>query len=520
MQKSKTSRFLKWLHKYLSLILLTYCVWMALSGITLNHPQLIQKFSLPNQAMPANYQYQSWNRMSWRDAVFSNIEDNILYVGGKEGVWQSLDQGKSFTLLSKGFPTSAYEKDTYSLLLAHHDGQETLFAGTRSGLFYQQNDSWHPVTHPSLSKKRVLDLLQVDQHILAFTDSSAFKAECDGKPPTFTTLELPRKPDQATNLPLFRWLRKVHDGSILGLPGRLLVDFVGLLLFILSLSGIVIWYVIRCKKRRQKTLFAGRFFALNFRWHVRLGIFAALFIAITALSGAFAHPPLLLAIVRLTTPACLMPQGSSGNPWHEQIQRAAYLESKKRLIIASKQGLFSGPIDGSRDFIRLPDTVPVHGMGVLAFESINGDKLLIGSFSGLYLWDTSNQIVMELKAKARGNSPDWGRSIMVSGIAIYKDEPLLAIDYESGLKPLQHRSQLFPAMPDILREHARISLWHALFELHNGRIFEQYIGPFYWLITPIGGIFLCTIILSGSLIWLKRQKKKSNREPSIKGFSL
>ena len=508
MTKSRTFRTLKWLHKYLALVTLIYCLWMGFSGIALNHPQIIKKFSLTNQIMPANYQYFKWNRMSWRDATFSHYHHNTLYVGGKEGVWKSLNQGKSFTLLKDGFPTAAYEKDTFCILLARHDNKETLFAGTRSGLFYLANKHWQRITHPVLDAQPVLDLIQVDRKILAFTDSAAFTADSNDNPPIFTELALPRKLSRTSRMPLFRWLRKVHDGSIFGFKGRLFVDLIGCILIFLSLSGMIVWYVIFNKKRGRKPILTGKIFALNYRWHLRLGIISAIFIAITALSGAFAHPPLLLTIARLQTPASLQPQSNAINPWSEQIQRAAYLKSRKRLIIATRQGLFSGPIDGSREFIRLPDTLPIHGMGALVFESLNDSKLLIGSFSGLYLWDTSDRIVMELKAKPKVGSPDWGRPIMTSGVLVDNGEPVVAIDYESGLKPLKTRLQIAPTMPGILRSQSQISLWHALFELHNGRIFEEYIGPFYWLITPTGGILFCLILGSGGLLWIRRKSHK------------
>ncbi len=511
MPESRTFCSLKWLHKHLSLIAMVYFLWMGLSGIALNHPQLLRNFSFANRMMPANYQYQSWNRMSWRNSAFSRYHDNLFYVGGKEGVWRSPDQGKSFTPLTAGFPQSAYDKDTFCLLLADYNGREILFAGTRAGLFYLQDEKWRPVENPTLDNKPVIDLLQVDQQILAFTDSAAFKARIDNHAPVFTALPLPRADGSAEQTPLYRWLRKVHDGSIFGLPGRLLVDGVGGLIIFLSLSGLLVWHVIYRKKRHKKSRLSGSIFAVNYRWHLRLGIFGALFIAITALSGAFAHPPLLLTIARLQVPSSLMPRNISANPWAEQIQRAAYLKSRNRLIIATKQGLFSGPIDGTRDFLRLPDTVPIHGMGALVFESVGPDKLLIGSFSGLYLWDTNKRFVIQLKAKVPTGTPDWGRPIMATGVAVYKGVPILAVDYESGLKPLRQHTELWPAMPGQLRKEGRISLWHALFELHNGRIFEEYIGPFYWLITPAGGLGLTLIILSGCLLWLRRKISRSRQ---------
>ena len=507
MRKTRTTRILQWLHKYFGLFGLIFCAGMALSGILLNHPQLLKKYSLPNRIMPANYQYSKWNRMSWRDAVFSARQNNILYVGGKEGVWQSLDQGKSFKPLTTGFPTNVYERDTFSLLLATNRKQEILYAATRSGLFYRQDESWQQIDHPMLKNKTVVDLLQIDNRILAFTDSAAYQAVFDNGPPVFSPLALPRNRNETPTVPFFRWLLKIHDGSIFGLPGRLFVDFLGLTLFFLCLSGTLIWYVPWRKRRRRPTIFAGKIFAFNFRWHLKLGIVSALFIAIIALSGAFVRPPLLIAIIRLTVPAVLMPGADPDNPWAGQIQRAAYLKGKKQLIIASKQGLFRGPDDGTATFTKIPEMLPIHGMGAMVFEALDDHKLLIGSFSGLYLWDTNGKMIMQLKSKATKGNPDWGKPIMVTGAAIYQGRPLLVADYNAGLKPLRRHLQLSPAMPDEIRSQSRISLWNALFELHNGRIFEQFIGPLYWLIIPLGGISLIIIIISGTLNWFRRRRR-------------
>ena len=506
MRKTRSTRIFQWLHKYSALLAIIFCAWMALSGILLNHPQLLKKYSLPNQVMPANYHYRNWNRMSWRESVFSTRHDNILYVGGKEGVWQSLDLGKSFKPLTSGFPKAVYERDTYSLLLAANQAQETLYAGTRSGLFYWQKEGWHRVDHDVLKDKAVLDLIQIDNLVLAFTDSAAYQAVIKNQTPEFVPLNLPRDRNRAPTVPLFRWLLKIHDGSIGGLPGRLFVDLLGLILFFLCFSGALIWYVLWRKRRRRSTLFSGKIFAFNFRWHLKLGLVSALFLTIIALSGALVRPPLLIAIVRLTVPAHLMPGLDPDNPWAGQIQRAAYLKGKKELIIASKQGLYRGSLDGGTPFTRIPEALPIHGMGAMVFEALDDHNLLIGSFSGLYIWATKQNMIMQLKSKATRNNPDWGKPIMVAGAAVYQGQALLVADYNDGLKPLRRRLKLHPAMPDKIRSQSRISLWNALFELHNGRIFEQFIGPLYWLIIPVGGISLIIIIFTGILNRLRRRR--------------
>lgn len=505
MKNSGFSKFLQRLHKISSLLIVLYALWMAASGIFLNHPQVIKNLSFSNRIMPDNYQYRNWNRMSWRCAQFSTIDDNVLYVGGKQGVWRSFDQGQNFSPLTAGFPSASYEMDTFSLLLANDGKKETLLAGTRSGLCFFGEEKWQKVEHPVLGKTKVVDLIQVDDLIFAFTDSLAFTADISQKDFSFRPFDLPRHDSSAKAMPLFRWLRTVHDGSILGLPGRLLADFIGLIIIFLSLSGLIIWYTRKQKRRRQKTVFAGSLFSFNYRWHLKLGIVSALLVLILVFSGAFSFPPLLVTIVRLVTPACLIADKDSENPWREQIQRAAYLKSHRRLIIATRNGFFSGPLDHSREFLQLPETVPVHGMGVQVLTNVGDNKLLIGSFSGLYLWDTENQMIMELKVRNKVGIPDWGREIMVTGVAVFADEPILVADYESGVQSLRQHGKIYPRMPEIIASESRISLWHALFELHNGRIFEQYIGPLYWLITPLGAGVFFIIVVSGVLFWLGRR---------------
>ena len=52
-----------------------------------------------------------------------------------------------------------------------------------------------------------------------------------------------------------------------------------------------------------------------------------------------------------------------------------------------------------------------------------------------------------------------------------------------------------------------MSLWHYLFELHNGKLFRQWLGSFTWLLIPIGGGLLLLVLLSGTFDWLWHKQK-------------
>ncbi len=165
--------------------------------------------------------------MNWRDAVFSANHDNILYVGGKEGVWKSLNQGKSFQPLNAGFPSAVYERDTLSLLLAINQEQETLYTGTKSSLFYQLNESWQRVDHPALRDQAVVDHLH---------------------------FAMPDEIRSQSRISLWNTLFELHNGRIfeqfIGPSYWLIIPLGGILLLIITLSGTINWL----RRHRRKAL--------------------------------------------------------------------------------------------------------------------------------------------------------------------------------------------------------------------------------------------------------------------------
>jgi hypothetical protein len=128
-------RLSKPIHKYLVLVGLLYFFVMAVSGILLNHPSLIRAISIGPDWLPSSYRIANWNRMAMREAVFDSNDSSIHYICGKTGVWASRDGGRSYTHLDKGFPASAYDRDTNCILSTKIKDAEYLLAGTRNGIY-------------------------------------------------------------------------------------------------------------------------------------------------------------------------------------------------------------------------------------------------------------------------------------------------------------------------------------------------------------------------------------------------
>ncbi|MEA1922902.1 MAG: PepSY-associated TM helix domain-containing protein [Pseudomonadota bacterium] len=511
--------FSRFIHKYLGLIALVYFLGMGVSGILLNHPTLLQGFSLPLGWMPDSYQFRNWNRWSLRDAAFSKQQPEKIYVAGKDGVWMSRNAGRNFTPMSSGLPASAYLRDTNCLLLVENHNPIRLYAGTRNGLYYCSPDlaRWQAVQNPELQKTEIIDLLKTDQEIFVFTKTDCFVAPLSEQSPVFGARELKTPPGFKPRAPFFRFMLKLHDGSLFGLTGRMVADIVGLILIFLSLSAFYLWYVPwRRRQTRGYRRNRPRYYKFFYRYHLKLGIYASFFLILIALTGMFLRPPLLIAIVRIQTPKLLQPANPTAKNQLGRIHQAAWLKSNNKLYLTTQNGIFYGPPDGSKPFSAIKNRLPIHGMGATVFEPLADNSLLIGSFSGLFKWQPETGKVTNLTADKSPRRRRFGGA-MVAAAGVDNGTPRFWCDYRRGLQPLPGKIPTLTeiqagkltsslTMPKKISKKSRISLWHLLFEFHNGRIFRNLLGRYTWLLIPLGGLALLITVISGTYDWFYRRK--------------
>ena len=490
-------RYSRWVHKYMGLLglfVLAYFIIMGVSGILLNHRSLINHFSVPVNLLPKSYTYHNWNRMALRDVAFSEVEAETVYAGGKEGVWVSRDGGRHFTGLKKGFPRYAYLKDTSCLLLVEESSCQRLFAGTRSGLYFcNLNDgSWQSVGEKDLQQENIVDLLRVEEKVFAFTSSACYAANIDSMPPDFQPHNLAPPTAYKPTISMFLFLLKLHDGSLFGLPGRLFVDIVGIVFIFLSISALYIWYVPWRRRKFPSRRKKARYFKFFYKYHSKIGIYGAFFIAVIALTGMLMWKPVYYLIMRHSVPASIYVASWSANPWHGKIYKAVYLPEDKKLMLSTRDGFFIGQMDGTGIFQRVPITLPVRHATVL--KRLKNNRLLVGSFTnGIYVWDRGNNSVSHLNRGQEGS--------MVTSAAVRDGMPIFWTGYDHGLVSLDRTSNLAFVMPTAIAEQGRISLWSFLLGLHNGRLFLDFVSNYWWIV-QIGGLLLFLTTLSGTYDWL------------------
>jgi hypothetical protein len=139
---------------------------------------------------------------------------------------------------------------------------------------------------------------------------------------------------------------------------------------------------------------------------------------------------------------------------------------------------------------------------------------LVGSFSGMYLWNIETGEVADFFTQQRYIEPEGMQSPIGANMAagfVEGNESAFWFDYNQGafgITSFNHKLPLFPEMTEEIRKASPMSLWNVALELHTGRIFEHLIGPFYILIVPIAGICILIVLISGFLLWWKLHRSK------------
>lgn len=499
----------KWLHKYLGLALILFLTWMSFSGILMNHPHLISGLSVPRWLTPTQYHPNNWNRSGIINAVFSKRLPGVGYIGGKLGVYKSIDGKVQERPIDNGFPGSTYYRKTNHLFLLETDSTSHLLAATDGGLYIcnMADESWAHLSLPGL-EERVLKILKVKKKLLVFTPSTVYSSPAEATNLHFTQANLYR-PDSEKRVSLVKLFFDLHDGKIWGLPGKLLFDAVGLILIFLNFSAFYAWYYPKNLKRRRNkhsgrpAKWKGQLFRFIHNYHLKLGIWAALILLIMAGTGLFMRPP-LLALLMGDMPAKYYPGKLDKNPWQGKIHNALYDHVEDNILVEATDGIWKGPSNFSKPFAPVDLPVPLFVMGATVFDAYGNGGYLIGSFSGIFHLERASgkAIDMLTNKEAAKRSAVRPAETMICGYFKTPDGREFITAHEQGLIPLKGTQTNYFNMPRAIYENYRMPLWNYLFEIHNGRFFREWIGQWYILLVPLGSLLFIILTLTGIFDWL------------------
>jgi hypothetical protein len=509
MKKNRFLKVLKKLHKWPAIIIAFIAIIFAFSGIVMNHRGLFSSIDVSRKLLPENYTYNNWNLAAVRGSIAIDSTTNLMY--GNIGIWKTYDDFQNYEDFNQGFPKGVDNRKIYSVIHLN----QSLFAGTQLGLYKRlPGKVWEKVELNV--EDRIADLALKDDTLLVLTRHYLLKS-ANGT--NFQIIQLPEPVGYVRKTGLFDTFWQLHSGELFGLPGKLIVDLLGIVTILLSVTGLLHFFfpkIISRRKKRDKevaTLVSVK--RKNLRWHNIVGYVFVLFLVINTFAGMHLRPPLLIAIANKLVGIIPGTHLDSPNPWFDKLRRVQWDEDSKQYIFSTSEGFYLADESLTKTLQSTFSQPPVSIMGCNVLKPLGNKTYLVGSFSGMFLWNIETGEVADLFTRQPYIEPEGIQSPIGANMAaglVETKNGFVWFDYKSGAQKMASfrgmTSLYFPEMPAEIKKDSPMSLWNVALELHTGRVFENFLGPFYILYVPLAGICLLLVFISGFWLWWKVFRKK------------
>ncbi len=524
MTKTGTIKFLKKLHKWPAIVIAFFVIMFAGSGIVMNHRGAFSQVDISRKLLSRNYRYINWNLASVRGSLQVSGDTSLIY--GNIGIWFTPDDFETFTDYNQCFPVGIDNRKIYSIVILR---DSILVAGTHFGLYSRtiEGKQWVK-TELKEEENRIADLGLKGDTLLILSRHYLFKSVDLTR---FEKFQLPAFEGYIRGAGLFNTLWELHSGELWGITGKLVVDLFGIVVILLSVTGLLHFLVpgiIRRRKVRNKPVtILQKTKKKNLRWHNVVGYIFVLFLIINTTAGMFLRPPLLIPIANSRVGIIPHTHLDTPNPWNDKLRRIHWDQFLKKYIISTADGFFLAGESLQKPMAPCHVQPPVSLMGCNVFEPLDLKTYVVGSFSGLFTWNIAEGIVLDYFSGNQYNRPEGiGRPVaenMAAGLVKTSHKGNFWFDYNTGVKALPPtgrnsgesltrnenlKNQNFPEMTDDILINSPMSLWNVALELHTGRIFEHLIGSLYLLYIPLAGLCILIVLISGFLVWWMVHRKK------------
>lgn len=566
-------KYHRWFGLVLSVFMLVFCV----SGIILNHREAFSGCDVSRKWLPASYHVKNFNNGVVKGTVVKNsgslaisegFSDSIL-VYGCAGVFLTDYQLSTWQDFNAGLPKSIDERNVRHLVQAR-DGS-LWCAALRDVYRYDENaQQWKKVELPgneerimdvalgknsiqvvALTRSRIFEITPIASNIDVSESPSSLASSAKGgvsekSPDIFEKKSggfsekvgtflgkyrveakiIPAPENYEPKTTLFKLVWHLHSGEFFGLPGKLVVDAIALVLIVLSITGIILFilpYGIRRAKKlaakaRMKRL--GKQFAWNMKWHNKIGYVTIVLTLWIAITGMCLRPPLMVLLVLSKLPQAV---GEDGNVWQDKLRAIRWDAVQGDWLVSTSEGFLR--VD--EDFSQAPKILPddecpkLSPMGVTVWESDGNGGWIVGSFRGIYRWKPVNHSSNQILDYFTGKPSEETSMIPISDNLIcgysedlFDREPMV-FDFAKGVEDA--KGQVInildekDAMSDLICETAPMSLWNVALELHVGRCYSPFLGPLSDLFVFLSGLLITLVFLSGYIISHRRRKKAQAR---------
>lgn len=489
----KVKERMKKLHKITGIILALVMIWMGVSGVILNHRKSFSACDVSRNLLPDSYAYNNWNYGFFKGSL--RLSPDSIFLYGSEGVWLTNEENTFLRECNTGLHAGA---DNYKVSRMVLTPDNTVYCATLFHLYRYtpEQQQWMEVRLPA-GIDRIADMEVKEDTLVVLT-----RSELLVKPGTsagFECMKLQASPDRTGKRSLFRIIWKLHSGELFGVLGQVVVDGLAVLLAFLSVTGICIWLlpkgIRRRKKQQQRADGQVKTLKFSWKWHTKLGYWFTIPLLVLVVTGTFLRPPLLIAIARAEVAPPPLTTMSTDNTWRDQLRVIRYDSLLNEWVLYSSDGFFtlSGLHAAPRKFAVQP---PVSVMGVNVLQQLNEECWVVGSFSGLTIWNRATGLCID-GFTGQPVQPITGMPFgqrKISGFTSDLHERTVVFDYDNGAYIFEP-GKSFIAMPAEYTSRP-MSLWNLALEMHTGRILT-FLGMGNVLFVFIVGITAFLMIFSG-----------------------
>lgn len=543
-------KYHRWFGLVLSVFMLVFCV----SGIILNHREAFSGCEVSRKWLPASYRIKNFNngvvkgtvvKKSAAHSLSSENCDSVLAYGCA-GVFLTDSRLSTWQDFNAGLPESIDERNVRHVVKAK-DGSLWCVA-LRDVYRYDENSHRWKKVELLGNEERIMDvaLAKDSMTVVALTRSRVFtivpfvqygeivkigKSSSETYRVESKIIPAPKKYEPKTTL--FKLVWHLHSGEFFGLPGKLVVDAIALVLIVLSITGILLFilpYGIRRAKKlaakaRMKRL--GKQFAWNMKWHNKIGYVTIVLTLWIAITGMCLRPPLMVPLVLSKLPQAV---GEGGNVWQDKLRAIRWDAVQGDWLVSTSEGFLRVDEDFSQAPKMLPDDEcpKLSPMGVTVWESDGKGGWIVGSFRGIYRWNPVNHSLNQILDYFTGKPSEETSMIPISDNLVcgYSEDFLggkpLVFDFAKGVEDAKgqavalcndepKKSRNEESLSDLICETAPMSLWNVALELHVGRCYSPFLGPLSDLFVFLSGLLITLVLLSGYIISHRRRKKAQAR---------
>lgn len=474
MKKITWRKHHKWFGIVFSLFMLLFCI----SGIILNHRTAVANVNISRQWLPESFQFNNWNNGLLRGTTPITTTDNkqavLLYGAG--GIWLTDSTARKFTDFNNGMPQGADYRNIRSCVQLRNGA---VFAAGAFGLYQlASNNKWQKIPIEMDDGERISDITSHGDSLIVVGRSHLYVTLAPYN--NFESLTLKTPDNYDSKVSLFRTVWLIHSGELFGIIGKLIIDAVAIILIVLCITGILFWLM---PKR------------LTLLLHDRFGRYTIVLTLFVCLTGLTLRPPLLIALAMSRVPAVPYSKLDSKNAWNDRLRMLRYDDMASEWLLSSSEGFYS--LKSLTDIPQhLKQTPPVSVMGITVFKNVGNHNWLIGSFSGMYIWNRDYNMIVDYftaaKSPATAGAP-FG-NVAVAGYTNDFNSKSTVVEYGAGNN--------FAPMPDSMR-YLPMSLWAVALEVHTGRIFTA-LGSGTMLYIFFAGLIAIWCLWSGYKIRQKR----------------